>query len=198
MGKAARNKRARREANEYVGSLTACEGTWLEYAPDRDEQQRITAARSELATYRPMAMALAADEEAANRFSLEVLRDPRFAPLYFEDWAIEQIITQLGEPPVVETDDDPAFSDYLRQAVQNIANGRVRRALTSQVVRFVPQLVAEEKIREALAIEYNIYMTMMSDAVTPLLAQMMVGGLARYYDENEEDETPVAEDAPAV
>ncbi|MBC8161265.1 MAG: hypothetical protein H7Z42_08600 [Roseiflexaceae bacterium] len=187
MGKASRTKQARRETTEYVTSLTACEGTWLERLPDRDEQQRVAEARRELAKHRPIALELSADQEATNRFSLEVLRDQRFTPLHFEDWVIEQVIAAQGEPPVAESEDDPAFSDYLRAAVQSTANSRVRRALTSQAVRLVPGLVAEGNVRAALALEYNVYITLMSDAVTPLLAQMMVGGLARYYDNAEEE-----------
>ncbi|KAB8143860.1 hypothetical protein F8S13_08135 [Chloroflexia bacterium SDU3-3] len=182
MGRAARAKRQRREAVEFVSGLTACEGTWLERQPDKDEQQRVAAARQELAKHRDIAAELAKDEDAANRFSLQVLREDRFAPLYFEDWVVEQVIDGLGEPPVVESDDDPAFSNYLRAAVQGIASSRVRRALASQASRLLPGLVAEGKIREALAVEYNIFLTLMSEAITPLLAQMMVGGLARYYD----------------
>ncbi len=48
--------------------------------------------------------------------------------------------------------------------------------------------VENEQFKEALAIDYNAYLTVMSDAVTPLLAQMMVGGLSRWYDEHEEEE----------
>ena len=186
MGKASRAKHARRETTEYVSSITACEGTWLERMPERDEQIRIAQARQELMQHRLIAAEMGKDEAATNRLSLEVLRDQRFAPLHFEDWLIEQVINAHGEPPIVENDDDPAFSDYLRAAVQHVASSRLRRALTSQASRFLPQLVDEGKIREALALEYNIYITSMSDAVTPLLAQMMVGGLARYYEEHEE------------
>ena len=187
MGKASRTKHARREATEYVTSLTACEGTWLDNLPDRDEQQRIADARRELAKHRIVAAELAKDQEATNAFTLALLRDERFTPLHFEDWVIEQVIEAHGEPPVTESEDDPAFSDYLRVAVQTTATSRVRRALTSQAVRFVPGLVVEGRTREALALEYNIYLTLMSEAVTPLLAQMMVGGLARWYDEHEEE-----------
>lgn len=192
MGKASRSKRVRREATEYVTSLTACEGTWLDSLPDRDEQQRIADARRELAQYRAIAAELAKDQEATNAFTLALLRDERFTPLHFEDWVIEQVIAAHGEPPVTETEDDPAFSDYLRMAVQTTATSRVRRGLASQAVRLVPGLVAEGRTREALALEYNVYLTLMSEAVTPLLAQMMVGGLARWYDEHEEEELSAA------
>ena len=192
MGKASRAKHARRETSEYVTSLTACEGTWLDSLPDRDEQQRIADARRELAQHRAIAAELAKDQEATNAFTLGLLRDERFTPLHFEDWVIEQVIAAHGEPPVTENEDDPAFSDYLRAAVQTTATSRVRRGLASQAVRLVPGLVAEGRTRDALALEYNIYLTLMSEAVTPLLAQMMVGGLARWYDEHEEEELSAA------
>ncbi len=195
MGKASRTKRERRQQGEFAVSLIACEGTWLERAPGEEEARKVGEARRVLQQHRSIASELAADYEAANRFSLELLRDERFQPLYFDDWVIEQVINKHGEPPVVESDDDPAFSDYLRSAVVEIASSRVRRAISAQATRFIPQLVEEGKFREALAIEYNIYLTMMSDAVTPLLAQMMVGGLARYYDELEGDEEDQQSDA---
>ncbi|HEX9370315.1 MAG TPA: hypothetical protein VF897_04890, partial [Roseiflexaceae bacterium] len=62
------------------------------------------------------------------------------------------------------------------------------RALAEQVRRFLPLYVEAGQIQEALAIDYNAYLTVMSDAVTPLLAQMLLGGLSRWYDEHEEDE----------
>jgi hypothetical protein len=37
----------------------------------------------------------------------------------------------------------------------------------------------------------------MSTMVTPLLAQMMVGGLARWYDEHEEENAEENEEQPA-
>jgi hypothetical protein len=72
--------------------------------------------------------------------------------------------------------------------VLDIATPRVRRAMAEQVRRFLPTYIQAGQVKEALAIEYNAYLTVMSDAVTPLLAQMLVGALARWYDENEEDE----------
>lgn len=187
MGKASRSKRERREAVEFVVGLTACEGTWLERPPAEQERARILAARQELQRHRAEMDALLADSDAVNRFSLEVFRDARFAPLHFDDWVIEQTLERQGEPPVVETDDDPAFSNYLREAVGRLASGRVRRALAAQAMRFLPQYVEAGDIKAALAVEYNIYMTNMSEANTPLLVQMLVGGLARWYEEHEED-----------
>ena len=46
----------------------------------------------------------------------------------------------------------------------------------------------------ALAIEHNAYLTVMSEAATPLLVQMMVAALARWYDEHEEDEEAKTEE----
>ena len=72
--------------------------------------------------------------------------------------------------------------------MQWVATSQVRRAISSQAQRFLPAYVEAGQINEALAIEYNVYVTVMSDANSPLLVQMMVGGLSRWYDEHEEDE----------
>src|SRR5262245_20081269 len=188
MGKKSRAKRERREQAGFVASLTACEGTFLERPPTADELRRIDAAFQELKQHRAAADAFAADPEAANRSSIELFRSPLFAPLQFEDWVVELLLDKHGEPPVVEDDSDPAFSDWLRAAVLDMATSRVRRAMAEQVRRFLPTYTEAGQIKEALAIEYNAYLTVMSDAVTPLLAQMLVGALARWYEENEEDE----------
>jgi hypothetical protein len=188
MGKKSRAKRERREQAGFAASLTASEGTFLDRPPAAEEQQRINAAFQELKKHRAAADALAADPEAANRFSIELFRSPLFAPLQFEDWVVESLLDKHGEPPVVEDDSDPAFSDWLRAAALDIASPRVRRAMAEQVRRFLPTYIEAGQIKEALAIEYNAYLTVMSEAVTPLLAQMLVGALARWYDEHEEDE----------
>jgi len=65
----------------------------------------------------------------------------------------------------------------------------VRRAISAQLRRFIPLYVEAGQITEGLAIDYNAYVTVMSDANTPLLVQMLVGGLSRWYDEHEEEET---------
>lgn len=188
MGRKSRAKRDRREQTDFDTALIACEGTWLEQPISADEEARIAAARKVLSQHRDIANALSADQEATQRFSLEVFRDPRFAPLAFDDWMVESILQEFGEPPVAEDEGDTSFSDYLRQATQWAATSRVRRALVRQASRFLPSFVDEGKIRHALAIDYNSYVTVMSDAVTPLLAQMLVAALARWYDEHEEDE----------
>jgi hypothetical protein len=191
MGKKSRAKRERREHAGFVAALTTSEGTFLEKPPAADEQQRINAAYQELKKHRTEADTFASDPDAANRFSIELFRSPIFAPLQFDDWAVESLLDKHGEPPVVEDESDPAFSDWLRAAVLDISSSRVRRAMAEQVRRFLPLYTEAGQIKEALAIEYNAYLTVMSEAVTPLLAQMLVGALSRWYDEHEEDEEEV-------
>jgi hypothetical protein len=194
MGKKSRAKRDRREQADFAAALTACEGTWLERPPAVEEMTRISMAQKALQQHRAAATELGQDEQALHRFSLEVFRDPRFTPLHFDDWLIEQILHQHGEPPVVEDESDTSFSDYLRTAVDSIASSRVRRTMSAQVRRFLPQYVEAGQIKQALAIDYNAYMTVMSNAITPLLVQMTVGGLSRWYDEHEEEGEMVGEE----
>jgi hypothetical protein len=189
MGRKSRIKKDRRAEADFTAALTNCEDTWLERPPTAEEVARISAAQQELGRHRKEAGELSADEQALHKLSLEVFRDPRFAPLHFDDWVIEQVLGDFGEPPVVEDDSDTAFSDYLRTAVQAIASSRVRRALSAQLRRFIPDYVEAGQITEGLALDYNAYVTVMSDANTPLLVQMLVGGLSRWYDEHEEEET---------
>ncbi|MEN9933949.1 MAG: hypothetical protein RLZZ387_528 [Chloroflexota bacterium] len=187
MGKKSREKRERRAHAGFIASLTNSEGSWLERAPDAEEITRIQTADRMLRSFRVDAMQLGANQEEFNKFSLSVYRDPRWEPLYLDDWLIEGIIAEHGEPPVVEDEGDPAFSTYLLKALGSVASSRFRRAMAEQSRRFLPQYMQEGKIKEALAIEHNAYMTVMSDAATPLLVQTLVGGLARYYDEIEEE-----------
>lgn len=189
MGRQSRMKREKRAEIDFVSSLTATHGSWLEHKPDTDELARIRSAEQMLASHRVEAQALGEDREAFNRMSLQVFRDERWEPLSFDDWLIEGILAEHGEPPIVLNNEDPAFSNYLLLALGTIASGRVRRALAEQARRFIPQYVAQGQLREALIIGHNAYMTVMSDAATPLLVQMLVGGLARWYDEHEEFET---------
>jgi hypothetical protein len=195
MGRKSRLKKDRRAEADFTAALTACEGTWLERPPTPEEAARIAEAQHALGKHRKEAAELSADEQALHRLSLEVFRDPRFAPLHFDDWMIEQVLDRFGEPPVVEDEADTAFSDYLRVAVQAIASSRVRRAMSAQLRRFLPAYVEAGQIREALAIDYNAYLTVMSDANTPLLVQMLVGGLSRWYDEHEEEEAAAEQPA---
>lgn len=195
MGKQSRAKRERRAQAGYAASLTACEGTWLERAPDAAEQARIKSAAQMLRGFRTEAQELGADRDAFNAFSLQLYREERWNVLHFEDWLIESILDEVGEPPIVTDNEDPAFSNYLLRALGVIASARVRRVLAEQSRRFLPDYVGEAKFREALAIEHNAYMTVMSEAATPLLVQMLVGGLARWYDEHEEEEASAPEAA---
>jgi hypothetical protein len=188
MGKQSRKKRERREQTSYVAALTATEGTWLERAPDEDEIARIKGADQVLRGFRTEAMELGKDREAFNRFSLDIFREERWAPLYLEDWLVEIVIQAIGEPPVVTDPNDLSFSDYLLRGLGVIANSRFRRAMAEQARRFLPIYVGEGRFREALAIQNNAYMTVMSDAATPLLVQTLVGGLARYYETHDEEE----------
>lgn len=188
MGKQSRAKRERRERSNYLATISSCEGTWLERAPDAEEMTRIDTAGRMLRGMRMQALQLGADRDAFNRFSLDIFRDERFAPLHFSDDLIEAILDEIGEPPVVEDENDPSFSDYLLRALGVVASARVRRVLAEQARRFLPQYVASGQHKEALAIEHNCYMTVMSDAATPLLVQMLVSGLARYYETHEPDD----------
>jgi hypothetical protein len=189
MGKQSRIKRERREHATYLATVSNCEGTWIERPPDADEQAKIDSAGKILRRFRMQALQLGADRDAFNRFSLDIFRDERFAPLHFSDDMIEMILEEIGEPPIVEDDSDPSFTNYLLRALGVIASARVRRTMAEQARRFLPQYVAAGQYKEALAIEHNCYMTVMSDAATPLLVQMLVSGLARYYEEHEPDET---------
>jgi hypothetical protein len=197
MGKQSRAKRERREQANYAASLTTCEGTWLERAPDAAELARMKAAEDVLRGHRMEAQTLGADKDVFNQFSLQMYREERWSALHFDDWLIESILKEIGEPPIVVESDDPSFSNYLLHALGVVASARLRRALAEQSRRFVPQYVEAGQIRQALAIMHNAYMTVMSTAATPLLIQMLVGGLARWYDEHEDEqsEAPAAESA---
>ncbi|HEU4325041.1 MAG TPA: hypothetical protein VFS21_18010 [Roseiflexaceae bacterium] len=177
-----------RSASAYAAQLTACAGTWLEQPAGPEEQTRIAAARRALSAHRAQADAFAADPEEAARFSLELFRDPRFAPLLFSDATVEALLRDRGEPPV---DEDPAsdtFSTYLREAAVSLATARARRTLVEQVQRFIPQFVEQGDIRAALAIEYNIYLTSYGDGASPLIVQLLLGALTRWYEEHEIEE----------
>lgn len=177
-------KQERRYQADLAARLTNATGTWLERPPTAEEQARISAAHKQLEQHRRLADEISRDPDALTRRGLEVFRATHFAPLHFSDAVIEKVLATLGEPPVVEDPDDTAFSDYLRTAVIRTATAPVRRVLADQVRRFLPQYMASNQIEAALIIEQNAYLTVMSDLVTPLLAQMMVGGLARWYEQH--------------
>lgn len=187
MGRKSRAKRERRQGAEFVASLTACEGTWLERPPDAGEQRRIEAALKALREQRKLSIAFHQDPTAANVFSIELFRGEEFAPLQLEDWLVDNMIDSRGEPPVPATGEEQIFSDYLREAVLSIASPQVRRALAGQLNRFLPGYVEAGKWKEAIAIDYNAFRTSLGNEVSPFLAQMALAGLARYYEAEAED-----------
>lgn len=197
MGRQARAKRQRREAEHYAASLTACQGTWLERAPDAAELQRIRQIDLMLRQYRLQAMQMGRDKAGTHALSLDVYREPEWAALHLDDWLIEDVLEVIGEPPIAVDPDDTAFTAWLLRALGTIAHARFRRALAEQSRRFLPQYAAAGRIKEALAIEHNAYMTVMSEAATPLLVQMLVGGLARYYETHDEAEIGAIAARPA-
>ena len=87
---------------------------------------------------------------------------------------------------IVEIGDggEVTISDGERSAVYTPMEGE---PLSPERLRIFPAYVEAGQIRQAMAIENNAYLTVMSDAVTPLLAQLMVGALSRWYDEHEEE-----------
>lgn len=192
MGRQAQAKRARREQAEYAAALTTCEGTWLEKRPDADEQRRIVAAaRTLIEQHLPIINEFKRDTEAANLYSLELFRDPIFQPLQLEDWLVEQILSAAGEPPIVESQDDPAFATYLQRAVLSVATSRMRSALAGQLRRYLPQLVEAGRFKDAVGVDYNAFRTSLGNEVSPFLVQTTLQSLARWYEEHEEDEEEV-------
>ncbi|NJN15942.1 MAG: hypothetical protein HC822_06455 [Oscillochloris sp.] len=167
--------------------LTRCAGTWLEHEPDPSEQQRIADAARRLREQRRIALELYRDPKALDVFCIELFRSEAFIPLHFSDALIEQIITIVGEPPVVDDDDQEIFSGYLRQAVLAVAVPNTRRTFAAQLRRMLPQYAEAEQWREAIAIDYNAFRTSLGNEVSPFLAQMALAGLADYYDAREEE-----------
>ncbi len=177
--------RAQQDADAaFAATLTDCAGTWLETPPQPDEIARIKAARGALDGKR-REVHLPTDHTERTALALGVFRERHFVPLHFSDSTIEKVIAQHGEPPVVIEQDDPAFTNYLRTAIGSLASARVRRVLVDQAARLLPIYVEAGQYREALAIEYALYRTRMSDDATPLLVQMLLGGLVRWYEERD-------------
>jgi hypothetical protein len=172
---------------DYTAALTTCTGTWLEHPPDADEQQRIDAAFKLLREQRRIAIEFHRDPEAANLFSIELFRGKVFRPLHLEDWLIERILNNIGEPPVVEEGDERTFTNYLQRAVLSIAAPHFRRSLAGQLRRFLPQYVEAGRWKEAVAIDYNAFRTSLGNEVSPFLVQMTLEGLARWYEMHEDD-----------
>jgi len=170
-----------------AAGLTRCAGTWLERAPDDAEQARIAEAARQLREHRKLAVEFHRDPQAADAFCLELFRGPEFAPLHFADGLVERMIAKAGEPPVVDEERQAEFSDYLRHAVLAVALPDTRRQLAAQLRRFLPELAAAGRWREAVAVDYSAFRTSLGNEVTPFLAQMALAGLADYYDARDEE-----------
>ncbi|NCC36827.1 MAG: hypothetical protein EOM24_33170 [Chloroflexia bacterium] len=167
--------------------ITRCAGSWLALEPDEDEQKRILGASQALKGQRAVANAFYADPEAANTFCLELFRSDGFAPLHFADELVEAMLRQCGEPPIVEEEESEIFSQYLQTAVLTVALPNIRRHLAAQLRRYLPDYVAAQQWREAVAIDYSAFRTALGNEVTPFLAQMALAGLAAYYETHEEE-----------
>ena len=172
---------------ESAARLTRCAGTWLERVPDEAEQRRIAEAARQLREQRKLAVEFHRDPQAADAFCIELFRGPEFAPLHFSDELVGRMIAAEGEPPVVEEENQAAFSDYLRRAVLRVALPDTRRQLAAQLRRLLPEMVEAGRWREAIAIDYSAFRTSLGNEVTPFLAQMALAGLADYYDTVEEE-----------
>jgi hypothetical protein len=179
------------DTREYAAALTRCAGTWLAAPPDAAEQERIAAAGKALREQRRRAVEFHQDPNAATLFSINLFRDAAFAPLHLERRLIAQMIAAQGEPPEVADPDDPAFVQYLRQAILSIAHAQLRKALAAQLRRYLPRYVAAEDWQAAIALDHNAFRTALGNEVSPFLLQMTLEGLARYYEEIEaEQDTP--------
>jgi hypothetical protein len=170
----------------FTASLTRCKGTWLAQAPDAAEQALVAQASRQLREHRRIAIEFHTNPEAANAYCIELFRGPEFSPLHFDALLIERMLERVGEPPIVEDDNQAAFSDYLRDAVISVAYPDVRRALASQLRRLLPTFTQTNRWREAIAIDYSAFRTSLGNEVTPYLAQMALAGLADYYDERDD------------
>ncbi|NJL35215.1 MAG: hypothetical protein HC893_16885 [Chloroflexaceae bacterium] len=106
--------------------------------------------------------------------------------MHLGDELVARMIEQVGEPPVVNDPDDPAFANYMRRAVLSIANSKVRRHLADQLRRYLPMFVESERWREAIAIDNNAFRTSLGNEVSPFLVQMALSGLVRWYETHEE------------
>jgi hypothetical protein len=167
-------------------SLTACAGTWLEHEPDTIERQRIDVASRRVREQRLVAIEFHTNPTEAKLFSFTLFREARFVPLHLSDTLIERVLRTVGEPPVVAVEDDPAFATYLRRAVLSIATAKVRSGLAGQLRRLLPVYIEEERWKEGIAIDSNAFRTSLGNEVSPFLVQMTLGGLARWYDQAED------------
>jgi hypothetical protein len=178
-----------RRSTAYThAAYTRCAGTWIEHEPQKAELVALRDALEVARSSRNSVVANVPDVEAYHRLSLALFRHDRFRPLALDGWLIATVIDALGEPPIVEDENDPAFTQYIRQALGEIASARIRRAIAEQAQRFLPTLINENDVEGAVLLAQNTYMTLMSESSTPLLVQAMVSGLSAYYDELPEEE----------
>ena len=177
----------RRSTTYTHAAYTRCTGTWLEQEPAKTELVALRDAMEVARNSRDTVATNVPDLDAYHSLSLALFRHDRFRPLALDGWLIATIIDTLGEPPIVEDENDPAFTDYIRQAIGEIGSARIRRALAEQAQRFLPILIKENEIDGAVLLAQNTYMTLMSESTTPLLVQAMVSGLSAYYDELPEE-----------
>lgn len=172
---------------EEATRLTRCAGTWLAEPPDPAEQERIAEASRRVQQQRAVAAEFYRDMEAASEFCIKLFRGEEFAPLHFSDELVEQMIARVGKPPLVESDQEHLFADYLRRAVLSVASPNVRRLLAAQLRRYLPRYVEAERWKEAVAIDFNAFRTSLGNEVSPFLAQMALAGLADYYETHDDE-----------
>jgi hypothetical protein len=173
-----------RRSTAYVhAAYTRCVGSWLEDAPSKEELASMRDAMEKARYYRETVKDAIPSLEAYNELSLALFRQDQFQALALDGWIIADIIDAIGEPPIVEDEADPAFTQYILAAVGTIASARIRRALAEQAQRYLPNLIAADDKVGAILLANNTYMTLMSESSTPLLVQCIVSGLSAYYDE---------------
>lgn len=168
-------------------AYTRCAGTWLEHEPQKAELVALRDAMEVARSSRDTVAVNVPDIDAYHSLSLALFRHDRFRPLALDGWLVATVIDAIGEPPIVEDENDPAFTDYIRQAIGEIGSARIRRAIAEQAQRFLPILINEDNVEGAVLLAQNTYMTLMSESTTPLLVQAMVSGLSAYYDELPEE-----------
>jgi hypothetical protein len=178
---------ARRSTAFVHAAYTRCAGSWLELAPTEAEAYKIRDAMEVARRSRDQVQESLTSLDAYHEQSLALFRHDRFRPLALDGWLIADVIDSIGEPPIVEDENDQSFTDYIIKAIGVIVSARIRRALAEQAQRYLPELVAEGELAGAVLLANNAYMTLMSESATPLLVQAMVSGLSAYYDELPEE-----------
>lgn len=177
-----------RRSTAYVhAAYTRCVGSWIEHEPTKAELISMRDAMETARNYRESVKNAIPSRDAYNEMSLALFRQDQFRVLAIEGWIIADVIDTVGEPPIVEDEADPAFTEYILAAIGTIASARIRRALAEQAQRFLPKLIAADDKVGAILLAHNTYITLMSESSTPLLVQAVVSGLSAYYDELPEE-----------